>query len=214
MPLERVPRDESWLLEDDKIRALGEQFLVVRDDFLDAETVRAARAEIEALAADEKLRPAGISRGQSYRHEAKVRGDLITWLDAEDASPALAEVHERFEQLRRELNAAAYLGLGYFEVQIAWYPGGGTGYERHLDAFGGSPNRKMTAIVYLNESWQPDQGGLLRAWLPEGTVREIEPRAGRLVVFASDRVPHAVLPTHAPRCAVTAWYRPRGVWSI
>lgn len=212
----RLPKRESgfatgpkWRLTDDEIRLLGESSFFVRDGFIDDALVTQARAEIDALAEAERLRPAGISRGMNYRVEDRVRGDLITWLDADNASPGLLEVHEQFEALRNELNQAAYLGLDYFEVQIAQYPGAGAGYDRHVDAFPGSANRRVTAILYLNEGWQPEQGGVLRAWLADGKVREVEPVAGRLVVFLSDQVPHQVMPTFAPRCAVTAWYRHR-----
>jgi SM-20-related protein len=224
----------AWRLSDDEVHLLGETSFFVRDGFVDDALVREARGDIDQLAETERLRPAGFSRGVNFRIEDQVRGDLITWLDpdqidpdqldpdqldpdqldpdqlgADDASPGLAKVHARFEALRAELNEAAYLGLDYFEVQIAQYPGAGAGYDRHVDAFPGSANRRVTAILYLNQGWTPEQGGVLRAWMPDGEVIEVEPVAGRLVVFMSDKVPHQVMPTFAPRCAVTAWYRHR-----
>lgn len=199
----------SWRLTDQEVRLLGETSFFVRDGFIDPPLIERAHDEISGLAEQERLRPAGISRGMNYRLEDRVRGDLITWLDPDDASPGLSELHRHFATLRDELNQAAYLGLDYFEVQIAQYPGAGSGYDRHVDAFAGSANRRLTAIVYLNRQWSPEQGGVLRAWLPDGQVRDVEPLAGRLVVFLSDRVPHQVMPTYAPRCAVTAWYRHR-----
>jgi SM-20-related protein len=211
--MRRLPKrdvgPQHWRLTDEDVCSLGEASLFVRDGFVDEALAHLARAEVDALAEAERLRPAGVSRGQNYRVEDRVRGDLITWLDPAEASPALGEVHGRFERLRDDLNRMAYLGLDYFEVQLAWYPGAGAGYERHVDAFPGSPNRRVTAILYLNDGWQPEHGGLLEAWLPDGRVREVEPLAGRLVVFISDQVPHRVMPTFAPRCAVTAWYRHR-----
>jgi SM-20-related protein len=215
--MKRLPKRAGWLpeggpqrlLTDDEIRLLGESSFFVRDGFVDEALAAEARAEIDRLAEAERLRPAGISRGMNYRVEDRVRGDLITWLDPAEATPALAAVHRRFEELRDELNQQAYMGLDYFEVQIAQYPGGGAGYDRHVDAFPGSPNRRATAILYLNEGWQPEHGGVLRAWLPDGEVREVEPVSARLVVFQSDQIPHQVMPTFAPRCAVTAWYRHR-----
>lgn len=201
--------DGLWQLSDDEVLQLGEVGFFVRDDFVEAQLVRRARADIEQMAAAEQLRPAGVSRGDSFRLEQKTRGDLITWLDPREATPSLAQVHAHFEALRDELNQAAYLGLDYFEVQIAQYPGGGAGYDRHVDAFPGSVNRRVTAILYLNEGWTPEQGGVLRAWLPGEELREVEPVAGRLVCFMSDQIPHQVLPTYSSRCAITAWYRPR-----
>ena len=63
----------------------------------------------------------------------------------------------------------------------------------------------MTAIFYPNPDWRPEHGGLLRLYLKEGTV-EVAPSLDRLVVFLSEQLEHEVLPTHAPRLALTAWY--------
>ena len=62
-----------------------------------------------------------------------------------------------------------------------------------------------TAICYLNPSWSPQAGGVLRLF-GAGVPLEVEPVSGRLVVFLSERVEHEVLATFAPRYAVTAWY--------
>jgi SM-20-related protein len=98
------------------------------------------------------------------------------------------------------------------EVQIARYPGGGAAYDRHRDAFaappGARPGRRVTAIYYANPAWTPEAGGLLRLHGNAGPV-DVAPILDRLLVFLSERVEHEVLPAHAPRCAVTAWYRPR-----
>jgi SM-20-related protein len=51
-------------------------------------------------------------------------------------------------------------------------------------------------------------GGALRAYLPSrkpGEFVDIAPRAGRLLVFDSVGIEHEVLPTYAPRMALTLW---------
>jgi SM-20-related protein len=63
----------------------------------------------------------------------------------------------------------------------------------------------VTAILYLNPDWTEAAGGLLRLHLPSGPL-DVAPLLDRLVVFRSEIVEHEVLPTHAPRWAVTAWY--------
>lgn len=140
------------------------------------------------------LSPAAIRKNREL--DAAVRSDETTWVDA---SP----LHETFEALRQELNRTAYLGLTRFDVQLARY-GAGARYVRHRDAFPGSDNRRVTAIVYLNEAWRPEHGGQLRLHV-EPPV-DVEPVLGRLVVFLSDRIEHEVLPAHAERFALTAWY--------
>ncbi|MGH7266931.1 MAG: 2OG-Fe(II) oxygenase, partial [Candidatus Rokuibacteriota bacterium] len=105
------------------------------------------------------------------------------------------------------LRHEARLAVGRAELQVARYPGGGTRYTRHRDAFrdAAGPRRRVTAIVYLNPGWTPADGGCLRLHLADGP-RDVAPRLDRLVVFLSERVEHEVLPAHAPRWAVTAWY--------
>lgn len=127
---------------------------------------------------------------------ADVRSDLTVWLDDSPLTPC-------FEALRLELNRTAYLGLQRFDLQLARYDAGAR-YVRHRDAFPGGDNRRVTAIVYLNEAWCPEHGGQLRLHV-EPPV-DVEPVLDRLVVFLSARVEHEVLPSNAERWAVTAWY--------
>jgi hypothetical protein len=88
-------------------------------------------------------------------------------------------------------------------------------------------DRAVTAIIYLNAGWTPDHGGELRLWPPGGTAAlgtsseasssslsseaedaflDVAPLAGRLLLFDSARVEHAVRPARlAARWALSAW---------
>lgn len=192
------------MVSDADVRALGERGVFVKDGFCGPEAAAAARAAALAIAGAGALRSAGLSRGAAYRREPETRGDETAWLLPARVPPGLAPLCERFETLRRALNRAAYLGLERFDLQLARYPAGGR-YARHLDAFPGGPNRRLTATYYLNAGWRPEDGGLLRLHLPAGLV-DVEPVLDRLVVFLPDRVEHEVLAAAAPRWAVTAWF--------
>lgn len=63
-----------------------------------------------------------------------------------------------------------------------------------------------TAIYYVNPGWTPAAGGQLRLHAPAGPV-DVEPLLDRLILFLAERIEHEVLPAHASRLAVTAWYR-------
>lgn len=196
-----------------EIHSLVEVGYLMRDGFLGAGLALAAAAEVDALYESGTLKMGRLSRGSSHRQDSQIRSDLITWLDPEAAPAGLQGVHGCFDSLRISLNRSLYLGLTQAEVQIACYPGGGARYARHLDAFPGSTNRKITAICYLNPEWTPRQGGYLRLYL-ESEELDIEPVLDRLVVFVSDRIEHEVLPAFAMRRTVTVWYRQRGLLPI
>jgi SM-20-related protein len=201
--------DSALHLIDEEIRTLGEGGVVVREGFIG----RDAAIRIAGVLGGIPLRAAGMVGGVNR----ELRGDDIGWLDNETAPELHGEARrappdegwnpliDRFEQLRLELNRKAYLGLSRMDVQLARYPGGGARYDRHLDAVAGrTHNRRVTAIWYANIDWQPTHGGTLRVHTP--APRDIEPILDRLVLFLSEKVEHEVLPAHAPRLAVTAWY--------
>jgi SM-20-related protein len=207
-----APGPSSALLTDGEIRALYERSWLTRDGVLGRAAAMGVHDEVERLAATGQLRPAGVGRGAAYRLDGAVRGDAIAWIRPEEPPPGLTELCALFLALRETLNRQAYLGLERMEVQVARYPGGGAAYGRHRDAFaaspGGRPNRRVTAIYYVNPDWEPTDGGLLRLHLDAGPIT-IEPVLDRLLIFLSERVEHEVLPARTPRRAVTAWFRGR-----
>jgi len=102
-------------------------------------------------------------------------------------------------------------------------------FTSHLDSAGGDSflelgllgwlrsyyirKRYLTCIVYLNEHWKPADGGCLRLHRDGATeytfdsddFLDVEPIAGRLVIFSSIQTWHAVLPTTATRFACSFW---------
>lgn len=193
------------MLNDEQLDQLAAQHFVQGGGFSDAITLIQARDELRALLQAQRLRPAAVSRGEARRMDTTERSDLMAWIDPSDATPALNVLHQAFQSLQAQLNEALFLGLRSFELQAAVYPGGGAHYRRHVDAFAGSPNRVVTAIVYLNPDYTSQDGGELLVWAPE--VTSVAPELGRWVVFLSDRVEHEVRPVYAERWALTAWYR-------
>ena len=95
-----------------------------------------------------------------------------------------------------------------FEAHVAIYPPG-TGYTRHADRFARDPRRALSTVLYLNEDWQPGDGGALRIHLGGGAWRDLEPRGGTLVIFASE-LEHEVLPARRERLSLAGWFKRRG----
>jgi SM-20-related protein len=151
---------------------------------------------------------AGARVGADRRLQLRddIRGDRTCWFAAplfEEERALLGD----FEQLRLDLNRGAYLGLFDLELHYAWYAPG-TGYARHVDQPQGRDQRKVSLVLYLNDSWTPDAGGELRIF-DGNEARDIEPIAGRLVCFLTEGREHAVLTTRRDRLSITGWFRQR-----
>ena len=70
-------------------------------------------------------------------------------------------------------------------------------------------NRRITAVYYLNENWNREDGGALRiyadTWTPDAQAFDVLPRLDRLVLFRST-LQHEVLVTRRERLALTQWW--------
>jgi SM-20-related protein len=176
--------------------------------FLSDEETGALRAECRQARAAGGFHPAGVGSGQA-EIRSEIRGDHVLWIDESQAGPALKAILEKLEALRQAVNQSLYLGLFDVELHFAVYPPG-TGYQRHLDRFRDDDRRSLTVILYLNEDWRRDDGGLLRFWPDENAeALEIVPVGGTLVTFLSDRFWHEVLPARRERLSLTGWFRRR-----
>lgn len=176
--------------------------------FLSAAEAGALRGECRQAFTDGGFHAAGVGKGKAAVR-SEIRGDHILWVDESRAGPALQAALARLEALRQAVNLDLFLGLFDLELHFAVYPPG-NGYQRHLDRFRDDDRRTLTVILYLNEDWNREDGGLLRFW-PEvdGEPLEIVPAGGTLVAFLSDRFWHEVLPARRERLSLTGWFRRR-----
>jgi SM-20-related protein len=185
--------------------AIAEQGWFIWDDFLTAEQVQSLRD-----CAPENWKRARIGRNDDLQRETTIRSDKIQWLSQNMAQP-VQDYLERMEQIRQAVNRDFFLGLFEYEAHFAKYEQGDF-YKKHLDAFRGQENRKLTTVFYMNEAWQPADGGELKIYdLDDQLIDTVAPVAGRLVVFLSEKFPHEVLPTHADRVSIAGWFRTNGV---
>lgn len=160
----------------------------------------------------DSFRRAGVGRDNDFQLNQFLRRDQIHWLTAAD--PDLGNYFSWIEELRLCMNRRLFLGLFDYECHYAYYPEGAF-YKKHVDAFKGQSNRRLSTILYLNPQWQPGDGGELALY--EETARddqppflEISPVYGRLVVFLSEVFPHEVLRANRGRFSLTGWYRING----
>ena len=187
------------------VEAIAGPGYIVLDDVFPASTLNALCEHYHSLELA-AFKPAGVGRELAFQIDQQVRRDQIFWLDGEDAQTA--GYFRWIEKLRLHINRALFLGLFDYECHYAYYPQGGF-YKRHVDAFKGSSNRRLSSVLYLNPHWQTGDGGELLMYRDEETepFEIIQPLFGRMVIFLSEVFPHEVAPTVKQRFSLTGWYR-------
>ena len=179
--------------------------------FLPPAQVAALATELQNRWDDGAFRAAGVGVGADLQVRPEVRRDRVHWLEDRAQTAAEQPYFAALEYLRQAINRQLYLGLFGFEGHMTIYPPGSF-YRKHLDQFQGVAHRKVSAILYLNQDWQPEDGGQLRLYMDasgEGEYRDILPLGGTLVTFLSDRFHHEVLVTGRERMSVTGWFKIR-----
>lgn len=184
---------------DEIVQAFYTDGLVVIANAIPAALTHALLAEVSHRT---DLQQAGVGRGGQSLLNQQIRRDKTVWLDG--SSAAQQDYMALLDQLQQRVNQRCFLGLTHYECHFAHYQAGDF-YQKHLDAFVGRSNRRLTTVCYLNDS--PD-GGQLRIYDErEQWLVDVTPQAGMLVVFESERFPHEVLPATADRYSIAGWFR-------
>ncbi|BFM12987.1 2OG-Fe(II) oxygenase [Simiduia litorea] len=185
----------------DHLERLSAKGWVVIEGFL--EPTLTTQLRLEALRLD-AWTDAGI--GSDGQTNQKVRRDRTVWLDG--TSPVQAQYLSRMESIRLQVNQTFFAGLFEYEAHFAHYPVGAF-YRKHRDALRGSDARVLTSVCYLNEQWQPSDGGELVIYndADNAVETQIHPVGGNLVLFWSEDFPHEVLPARRDRFSVSGWFR-------
>lgn len=173
------------------------------------ETVSESLLEYLAEVEQQRFHAATIGRGQDQMRNRFVRRDRIFWIDEQHPGSTLWLAWA--ERLKRYLNRRLFLGLFSFESHFSYYQENDF-YKQHVDAFRGESNRVLSLVTYLNKGWQPDQGGELVIFSPDGEreLVTVQPGFATMVLFLSEEFPHEVRPTLRERYAVAGWFRING----
>ncbi|WP_026776201.1 2OG-Fe(II) oxygenase [Polaribacter sp. Hel_I_88] len=196
----------SWMDE------LAAQDYVVIDDFIDNNLYKEIKNFL--LKKIDDFDQAGIGALDQNIIKKSIRGDKTYWLN-KDRDTELNDFWDLLAETKSTLNRYCYLSLSGDEFHLAHYPSGGF-YARHLDQFDGRNNRMISMIIYLNENWQPGDGGQLEILDKNRELQLVDPIAKRCVLFKSDKVPHAVLKSFKDRYSLTGWllYQPTNLAPI
>ena len=204
------------LLSTGEVHSLTMQGYLVKDQFLGEDIATAVFADAVRYHEEGYLRPAGMKSSSNDRWERRdIRGDVMMWVhdtDEKHVTTSVRQVLLQLDALRRDLNDCAHFNSLRMESQLALYPGNGTRYIRHRDApvdssspTNGPAHRRLTVIYYANPGWKEEHGGHLRIFLPTGEM-DIAPLPDRLLMFYSSWLEHEVLPSFAPRVAISSFF--------
>lgn len=212
-----------------ELRVLDVGFTII-DDAMDGDLLRRAHAELEEHEAvgdlSESKDSCNIGARSVWLHfespeeRARMRPALLEVCMCLAGLPcALMAVSNSCDAMPQakavtRLNAPK-LRLHPHVMAATYRPG--AEYHAHLDSYGGTDNQRMlTIILYLNDDWRPGDGGELRvhrSTSQNGSRSEIdvdrfvdvEPLSGRVVVWRSREVYHAVREPKKQRWAMTLW---------
>lgn len=182
--------------------SLAENDWLVIDNFLSKSNLKLLRDYLFEKLSEEEFRKAGIGALGDYTVERDIRGDWIYWLD-KNRDIEIGPFFQLIEECIQTLNRLCFLGISDAEFHLAHYPKG-THYEKHVDQFNERSNRLISMVFYLNDDWKPEHEGQLRIYRDNNFV-DIEPFAGRLVIFKSEEILHEVTYTNVSRYSLAGW---------
>ena len=184
----------------------------VCDDFLEPHEVENLLTTFAKRYQSGKFREASIGKQSEAHKAAHIRGDEILWLETNSIDVAERMLLNKNQAFVDYLNQTCYLGIVDTEIHFAKYDIGKF-YRRHRDTFQAQKGRILSVIYYLNLNWIPENGGNLIIYTSENGIEKgivIEPLAGRLVCFESEKLEHEVSETFAERFSITGWLLNRG----
>lgn len=119
--------------------------------------------------------------------------------------PHFREVDED-DSLMHALSAGLPLSLESRYLKMQHNTGDGGCFPMHTDSARGIDQRQVSAIVYLNQAWEPSHGGQLQLFPFPWEPLLIEPLMDRLVLMSSPHMVHRVLPSFKDRYCFTIWF--------
>ena len=151
------------------------------------------------------LKAAGIGNAAKLTQNSAIRSDTIYWLDRANNNEHENAFLDQVDAFVSYLNRSCYTGITGYEFHFALFDKGSF-YRKHLDQFQDNSSRQFSMITYLNENWQPEDGGELCIY-DDDMAQKIAPTNRKTVFFKSNELVHEVLESHKLRLSVTGWLR-------
>ena len=177
------------------------------NDFILPITVAGLRANIQVLSKSENMKPSGFGNKEDFQKDKSIRGDKINWIGEQSSDQFELIYLKKIEKFILYLNKTCFTSIINFESHYSSYEKRSF-YARHLDQFKNEKGRKYSIVLYLNQDWKEEDGGLLSLYPKKGKQINISPLGGRMVLFRSDEMEHEV---HASftreRRSITGWLK-------
>jgi SM-20-related protein len=183
----------------------AENGFCILNNFVPKDVYLTLRQELIEAYEQEEFKKAAIGQNSSEIINQSIRGDEIVWLENNDHREGVNAYYQCIQDLQNYLNRYCFAGIQDSEFHFAVYPPG-TFYQKHLDVFKQDDARLFSVVFYLNENWEPSQGGELVIYTDKKNI-VIPPIGNQLVFFDSSKFYHEVLKTNVPRYSVTGWLK-------
>jgi len=177
------------------------------NDFIQPSTVLGLRANIQSLSKSGNMKAAGLGNKKGFQKDKKIRGDKINWIE-EHSIDAFEMIYlKKIGKFIDHLNKTCFTSIKSFESHYSTYEKRSF-YKRHIDQFKNEKGRKYSIVLYLNQDWKEEDGGILSLYPKGGEQKNISPLGGRMVFFRSDEMEHEV---HASftrdRRSIASWLK-------
>ncbi|MGP4971818.1 2OG-Fe(II) oxygenase [Psychrobacter aquimaris] len=187
-------------LTDTQLDTFVEDGWIIIDDVFETKALLALQAESGFI----NYRDAELTAGIRV---SDIRGDRIRWI-TENFFAGYYYL-QSINALAALFNRSLFAGIRHSEAHYACYPVG-FGYQWHSDNPAGRDERVISAVFYLNDEWEPTDGGALEVIDKHGVHHNVMPVANRLVIFDSD-LQHQVQIAHRQRYSIATWMRRDGL---
>jgi SM-20-related protein len=177
----------------------------ITQNFISAQLSLQLKQNLINIYSEKLFKHAGTGNDKDVKHDSKVRGDMIYWLDRKHNNSHENAFFDVMDSFILHLNNTCYTGITGYEFHYTLYPTGSF-YKKHLDQFKSNDSRKYSMIIYLNTGWLEADGGELCIHHIDG-LQIISPENGKSVFFKSNELEHEVLCTNKPRMSITGWLK-------
>lgn len=165
------------------------------------------RQNIHNLSSLDKLEISSIGNSGQRHQEENVRGDKIKWIDAQSVNLFELIYLKKVASFIHHLNKTCFTSIKSSESHYSNYAKERF-YKRHLDQFKDEKGRKFSLILYLNDNWKKEDGGILSLYPKLEPQKDIFPLGGRMVFFKSNEMEHEVHPSNTrERNSIAGWLK-------